>query len=259
MYVYLFTLGVPKWNAHPKVVLTSSKLYCAILERNRGSTTNFSMSLTFKQARHIKSWQDLMIEESENSLRKRKGIRDWTFRRMYLSVFMLIGAGFMLYCSLFYIGAFIDIGEIVGVSQSSRAQKAQQNVTSMANAKPRTILSPIIDGFSINRIYMRKGQSILATYSLPSNVTLSLSIKQCDAKPILEVFSCTVLGEQTAKVSNRSNGFVEFIVSEPGFYYFEDAVIRLPDTSLKAFYDYRIVWIRGSKQAQKLRPLKNLR
>jgi len=217
------------------------------------------MSLTFKQAQHNKSWQDLLVEESEYSLKQRKGLRDWTFRRMYLSVFTLVSAGFVLYCSLFYVGAFIDMGKIVGFSQSARVQKTQQNITSMTDVKPRTIFSPIIESFSINRIYMRKGQTILATYSLPSNVRLSLSVKQCDSKPILEVFSCNLLGEQNTEITNRSNGSVEFVVSEPGFYYFEADVVRLPDTSLKAYHDYRIVWQRGGKQAQKLRPLTELR
>ena len=217
------------------------------------------MSLTFKQTQHKKTWQDLLVEESERSLRQRKGMRDWTFRRMYLSVFTLVSAGFVLYCSLFYVGAFFDMGKIVGISQSFRAEKAQQNVKSMAHVRPRTILSPIIDNFAVHRIYMRKGQSIFATYSLPSNVELSLTIKQCASKPVTEVFSCKVLGVRTSKVQHRSSGFVEFTVSEPGFYYFEDEVVRLPDTSLKAYYDYRIVWRRGGKQAQKLRPLAELR
>jgi len=217
------------------------------------------MSLAFKQTQHRKSWQDLLVEESESSLRQRRGVRVWTFRRMYLSVFMLVGAGFVLYCSLFYVGAFIDLGKIVGVSQSARAQKTQQNMSSMTNAKPRTILSPIVDGFSINRIYMRKGQSILATYSLPSGTILSLSIKQCNSKPVIEVFTCEVLGAQNAEIRNRSNGFIEFIVSEPGFYYFDDKVIKLPNTELKANYDYHIIWQRGGKQAPELRPLASLR
>ena len=220
-----------------------------------GSIAKFKMALAFKQTNHNKTWQDLLVEESEISLKRRKAVREWTFRRMYLSVFILVTAGFVLYCSLFYIGAFVDIGKIVGVSQSVRAQKAQQNVANMERAKTRTIFSPILDGFSLNRIYMRRGQSILATYSLPSNARLSLTIKQCKSQPILEVFTCTVLGEQSAEISNRLNGFIEFVVSEPGFYYFEDKVVKSSATNLKANYDYRIIWQRGGKQAQKLRPL----
>lgn len=219
------------------------------------SIAKFKMSLTFKQTKHNKTWQDLLVEESERSLKRRKAVREWTFRRMYLSVFILVAAGFVLYCSLFYIGAFVDIGKTVGISQSLRAQKAQQNVTNMARANPRTVFSPIFDGFSLNRIYMRRGQSILATYSLPSDVKLSLTIKQCKSQPILEVFTCTVLGEQSVEIGDRLNGFIEFIVSEPGFYYFEDKVIKSPNTNFKADYDYRIIWQRGGKQAQKLRPL----
>lgn len=126
------------------------------------------MALTIKQTRKDKTWTSILMEESEKSLKRRK------FRRMYTSVFVLVSAGFVLYCSLFYVGAFFDAGKIVGMSQSVRAEKAQNNVRNMQRVKKRTLFSPVIESFSINRIYMRKGQSILATYSLPINTRLSL-------------------------------------------------------------------------------------
>ncbi len=203
------------------------------------------MSLTFKQAKNSNTWQDFIAEESESSLRRRRGIRKSTFRRMYLSVFILVTAGFTLYCSLFYVGAFIDMGKIVGFSQSNRVHHAQQNIKPIDDLKPRTALSPIIEAFMINRIYMRKGQSIIATYSLPTNAELFLSVRQCKSQPLLEIFNCRVLGAQNAVINNRSKGFKEFIVSEPGFYYFEEKVVKLPNKNLKAFLDYRIIWYRG--------------
>lgn len=199
------------------------------------------------------------MEESENSLKRRKAQRDMTFRRMYSSVFVLVSAGFVLYCSLFYVGAFVDAGKVIGVSQSVRAEKAQNNVRNMPRVKKRTLFSPIIEAFSTNRVYLRKGQTILATYSLPSNTKLSLKITQCASQPILEVFNCKALGEQGTVIRHRSTGFIEFTVSEPGFYYFEDEVIKLPKKELKAYLDYRIVWQRGGKQASKTRSLPQLR
>lgn len=76
----------------------------------------------------------------------------------------------------------------------------------------------------------------------------SLQIKQCKFQPVLEVFQCEVIGEQGTVIRNRSTGFIEFTVSEPGFYYFEDEVIKFPRTELKAYFDYRVVWQRGGKQ-----------
>ena len=217
------------------------------------------MALTIKQTRKDKTWTSILLEESENSLKRRKAQRELTFRRMYTSVFVLVSAGFVLYCSLFYVGAFVDAGKIVGVSQSVRAEKAQHNVRNMLRTKKRTLFSPVIEAFSVNRIYMRRGQTILATYSLPRNTKLSLKIKQCASQPVFEVFNCKALGEQGTVIRHRSTGFIEFTVSEPGFYYFEDEVIKLPTTELKAYLDYRIVWQRGGKQARVARPLPQLR
>ncbi|MBL4854816.1 MAG: hypothetical protein JKY25_11340 [Robiginitomaculum sp.] len=205
------------------------------------------MLLNFSNKSRERSWTAILLEESENSLHRRKTKRKRTFRRMYLSVFVTLGAFFATYCSLFYIGAFLDVGKIVGISQSVRADNAQRNVRSMVQAKERTIFSPFLEALSTNRIYMRKGQTIQATYSLPSRSKLTLKIKQCKSKPILEIFNCEILGEQSIDINKRTTGFIEFTVSESGFYYFEDQVIKLPDTSLKAFFDYRIVWQRGGK------------
>ncbi len=217
------------------------------------------MALQVRQVKKDKTWTALLIEESESSLKRRKASRERTFRRMYSSVFVLVTAGFVLYCSLFYVGAFVDVGEVVGISQSVRAEKAQKNITEMQRTKKRTLFSPIIENFSTNRIYMRKGQSILATYSLPNRTKLSLNVIQCKSQPILEVFKCEPLGQRKTVIRNRTTGFIEFTVTEPGFYYFEDEVIKTPNTELTAYVDYRIVWQRGSRQAAQANPLLQLR
>lgn len=217
------------------------------------------MALQVRQKKKDKTWTALLLEESESSLKRREASRERTFRRMYSSIFVLVSAGFVAYCSLFYIGAFLDVGDVVGVSQSARADKAQKNVTEMPRTKNRTLFSPIIENFYTNRIYMRKGQSILATYSLPNQTKLSLKIKQCKSMPILEVFKCKSLGEQKKVIRNKTTGYIEFTVSEPGFYYFDNEVIKTPNKKLTAYVDYRIVWQRGSRQALKPRPLAQLR
>ncbi len=217
------------------------------------------MLLNFSKKSRERSWTEILLEESENSLLHRKAKRKRTFRRMYLTVFVVFSASFVLYCSLFYVGAFLDVGKIVGISQSVRADNTQKNVRNIVLSKQRTLFSPFLEALSTNRIYMREGQTIQATYSLPNQSKLTLKIKQCKSKPILEIFDCEILGEQGIDVDKRTTGFIEFTVSESGFYYFEDQVIRPPSTGLKPFRDYRIVWQRGGKRAQIVRPLNNLR
>ncbi|PHS40260.1 MAG: hypothetical protein COA91_04610 [Robiginitomaculum sp.] len=217
------------------------------------------MLLRFSKKNRERSWTQILIEESENSLLHRKAKRKHTFRRMYLSVFVAFTASFALYSSLFYVGAFLDVGKIVGISQSVRAENTQKNVKSMTRAKPRTILSPFLDALSTNRIYMRQGQTIQATYSLPKNSKLVLNIKQCKSKPVFEIFECNAVGQQTIEIKKRTTGSINFTVSESGFYYFNDQVTRPPSTGLKAFHDYRIVWQRGGKKAPIVRSLSSLR
>jgi len=217
------------------------------------------MLVNFSKKSQARSWTGILIEESENSLLRRKAKRNRTFRRMYMSVFVTFSAGFVVYCSLFYVGAFLDVGKVVGISQSVRADNMQKSIKNTRQAKERTLFSPLLDSLSTNRIYMRRGQTIQATYALPSQSKLTLKIKQCKSRPILEVFNCEILGTQGIDISNRTTGFMEFTVTASGFYYFEDQVVQFPDTDLKAFLDYRIIWQRGGKRARIARPLRNVR
>jgi len=203
------------------------------------------MAFNVQQSSRTKSWTDLLVEESEHSLHVRKAKRKLTFRRMYHTVFVLFAASLLIYCSLFYITAFFDMGKVVGVSQLSRAETAQKNITSMETTKRRTLFSPFVDVFSTNRIYLRRGQSILGTYSLPHGTDMTMKIKQCKSMPVIEVFRCRFVDQQTTVVRNKTTGFIKFTVSEPGFYYFDAEVIKRPSTLLKQNKDYRVVWQRG--------------
>ncbi|PHR91003.1 MAG: hypothetical protein COA69_13175 [Robiginitomaculum sp.] len=203
------------------------------------------MGLEIKQKSRSQSWQKLLVEESDYRLRIRGVKRERTFRRMYLTVFVSVPAFFLLYCSLFYIGAFIDPGKVVGVSHSQRAETTKQTVSTRPASKPRTLLSPLSDAFALNRIYLRQGQSIQLSYALPKGTQLHAKIKQCKSFPVLEVLKCKFIGEQEKRIRNGNTGILQFTVSEPGFYYFEDEVIALPNTKLKLHHDYSLVWQRS--------------
>lgn len=204
------------------------------------------MSLGFKQSAKNRTWTQIMVEESEISLRARKTSRNLTFRRMYLSVFVSFGAAFLVYCSLFYVGAFVDVGKVIGVSQSDRALKVKMSVTDIQLPARRVpVISPLQDAFSVNRVYLRKGQAIQATYTMPPGTKLTLKIKQCEQLPVVEVFKCRFAGVKELHIDGNSAGSKTFRVNQPGFYYFDDQVVRLPGTELKANHDYKVIWLRG--------------
>ena len=202
-------------------------------------------SFKVRTSENNKSWTQILVEESDYSLRQRNARRDYSFRRWYSSVIILFSALFLVYCSLFYVGAFIDVGNIVGISQSQRAEDAKKNASSLPTTLPDTPYNKIKEKFAVNRIYLRANQSILATYSLPAGTELQLKIQQCESLPVIEVFQCRFVGQQATKVRNKTAGFVKFTVTQPGFYYFEDLVIKTPNTELKPSQDYQVIWLRG--------------
>ncbi len=203
------------------------------------------MSLKLKQTKDTKSWSQLAVEESDFSLKARNEVRQHTFRRMYMSVFIWFAAAFLFYCSLFYVGAFVDVGKVLGVSQAKRAAKVENNAQAMRAQQDRNLLSPISDALSINRVYLRKGQTIQATYSVPNGTQMLLSIKQCKRMPVLEIFTCNFKSEQERLIRNGRTGVVKFIATEPGFYYFEDQVTLQQGTTLKLNHDYKVIWQRA--------------
>ena len=200
------------------------------------------MSFGIQQREKAKTWTSLLLEESEFSLKAKKKSREHTFRRMYMSVFVLFGAAFLVICSLFYVGAFIDVGKVVGVSHDDRVERSKIEISSSKKAGPLTTLS---DLFKLDRVYMRAGQTIVATYDIPKGSEMTLVIKQCKNRPIVEVFDCKLIGEQTKKVSNKNNGFYRFAVTNPGFYHFGQQVKKRGGKELEANSEYQIIWQRG--------------
>lgn len=208
------------------------------------------MGLTFKQTDKLRSRADIILDAPENRHKKYKMIRAHTLRRILSNIFIWSSLVFVVYCTSLYIGAFLDIRDITGSSQLIHAQKVKATVDQMPSEKQRTILSPIIERFAIDRIYMRRGQSILATYSLPNKSQLHLTIKQCKTLPVLEIFWCQKVSDESKIISNKTTGFVEFTVARQGFYHFKSSVTKTPNTVLNTNFDYRVVWQRGGKRAR---------
>lgn len=74
---------------------------------------------------------------------------------------------------------------------------------------------------------------------------MTLVIKQCKNRPIIEVFDCELISEQTKRISTKSRGFYRFSVMNPRFYHFGQNVKNPGGNELVANSEYRIVWHRG--------------
>jgi hypothetical protein len=201
------------------------------------------MSLGIEQSQKNRTWTSLLLEESEFSLRTRQAKRKRSLNRFVMSVIVLLFAGILVISSLFYVGAFFDVGKIVGVSQSDRAERAKTKVST--GQLKNDFFSPVTDLLDPSRIYLRAGQSILATYDIPDGAQMTLVIKQCKTKPVIEVFDCDLIAEQKQVIRNRTKGFHRFTVAQPGFYHFKDEVKIRKTAKTADNADYRIVWQRG--------------
>ena len=101
------------------------------------------MAFNVEQKHRNRSWTDLLVEESERSHHAQGTRRQRTFRRMYMTVFVLSGAAILLYCSMFYITAFYDVRSFLGTSQSARAANAQRHIETVKPETKRTLIISI--------------------------------------------------------------------------------------------------------------------
>jgi len=147
-------------------------------------------------------------------------------------------AGCLVYTSLHYIGSFVDIGKVVGVSSKTlNLDDGPQGA--------RKLTSAVTYRSDFKRVYLRKGQAISVEYAMPKGARLDLSILQCEQRPVIEVFECKPLGERTVTVRDKSQGSSTIFVSEPGFYYFADKVTLSGGHQAKRGQNYHIVWRRA--------------
>ena len=130
--------------------------------------------------------------------------------RGILSILTLIIAGGLIYTSVPYAGAFVNVGEVVGVSQFDR--------------KLGEIASEITNSAAVKKVYLRKGQGLRATYNLPKGTALTVTVLQCKARPIIEVYNCAPMSKQDIKIAKGSAGSKGFQAPQAGFYYFKDTL-----------------------------------
>lgn len=148
--------------------------------------------------------------------------------RGIMGILSLIIGGALIYTSLPYAGAFVDVGEIVSVSHVDRGfGKLTANLTKTAPVK---------------KVYMRAGQSLEAQYTLPENSTLTLSVMRCQNRPILEAWSCNPVSKRDILIKDGKAGSKTIKAPQAGFYYFTDTM-TMPK-SMQA--PYTLVWRRTS-------------
>lgn len=146
--------------------------------------------------------------------------------RGILSILTLIMGGGLIYTSLPYASAFVNVGKIIGVSQLDRGIE--------------TFKSDLTRTAKVKKVYLRQGQALRASYALPKGSTLKLSILRCQSRPIIKVYSCAPVSRQYIKINDTTSGSRTFAAPEAGFYFFQDEM-TLPATGQSP---YTLLWQR---------------
>lgn len=147
----------------------------------------------------------------------------------------IILGGIMCYAILHYIPAFVKPPKIISVADfNDKALHLKDESTGF-------FLKAYIDAFNINRAYLRKGQTVEAQYLIPEGNTLTLTIQQCKAIPIIEVFKCDDIGNRNVTIENSQSGLRTFTFNHDGFYKFGEILDgNLPENDKKRY----VIWSR---------------
>jgi len=146
--------------------------------------------------------------------------------RGLLGIASLIIGGVLIYTSLPYASAFVNVGKIVGLSKIDRQVTLfRADVTNTAPVK---------------KVYLRQGQGLRVHYDMPVGAELDLTVMRCQSRPVIESWSCSNPMKQVIEITESTSGIREISAPEPGFYYFTDSVTLsgAPES------DYTLIWKR---------------
>ncbi|WP_017930459.1 hypothetical protein [Robiginitomaculum antarcticum] len=180
---------------------------------------------------------DAKMRRSEKNHKKSKGgSKSGGFSIGSILLFGITAA--LVYAGLHYVGAFIDLNKIAGVSAR----------TLDLNAGPqgvRKLTAPLTNRSNVKKIFLREGQALSVEYALPDNANLDLIVSRCSPRPIIEVFNCEPVSSRIVKIRNKTQGSSTIFVQEPGFYNFSEKVVMGAGKTAKRGKSYALVWRRA--------------
>lgn len=180
---------------------------------------------------------DAKLKRSEKNHKKSKASRK-SGGLPIGSVLTFCVAATLVYAGIHYIGAYIDISKIAGLS-------AKTLDLDSGPQGARKLTSKFTDRADIKKIYLREGQALSVEYALPENANLDLIVSQCSPRPVIEVFNCKPISQRIVKVRDKSQGSSVIYVQEPGFYNFSEKVVLSQGKPSKRGKSYALVWRRA--------------
>lgn len=156
--------------------------------------------------------------------------RSMTNSRLYSTAFILFGAIFLCYTSLFYIPAAINKKMILGTSTSL------DNFRDLKTDPDAPWYTPAVNLLRLKRGYFKAGSHIRAAYNSTPGTKITLYYSQCSGLPVMEVYSCPP-GLAHKFETEGHQGYVEIPVHKNGFYFFSQRVEYKDDIG-----DFIILW-----------------
>ena len=173
--------------------------------------------------------------ESRSSRDVKNSMSNTRFLGTFASLFLGL---VLIYSSIFYVPAFLDVQKVMGVSTETVKLPRPETQSSK--------LETYVNLFKVRRGYLRRGQALTLEYDLSPGMTMTASISRCSAPPVIEVFYCRNIEGEHIKINGDIPGKRNFIMRKPGFYYFDEVI-----TQKKGFnHDdaYQVFWSRRSGQ-----------
>ncbi len=160
-------------------------------------------------------------------------------RAVFTACSILIGA-VMYYIALHYVPALSNPRDVLKFATESKSLPPKQAEFDFEESRPMgNRLNVFYKLFTLDRAYMRAGETIEIRYDLPEQTTVNLDILQCRRVWAIEIFKCTPLNQFGTK-KGPGRGMAEFKLDTGGFYHFRHEV-----SNLKAGDSYHLLWQRG--------------
>ena len=107
------------------------------------------------------------------------------------------------------------------------------------------VVDKVLDSFSRDQAYIRRGKGLAAHYVIPEGKSIELRITRCQPQFIVEVFRCTPSDEQVITLNKSRKGVERLSFNLGGFYVYQSRLLSGDGTAATDTAGYRVVWHRA--------------
>lgn len=156
-------------------------------------------------------------------------------RRFLGSILSLFSGLAIVYASIFYVPAYYNVGEALGLS-------TEEGKLPAIETENRHALSTYTDMFQLRRGYIRQGEGFEIKYVLTPGTKMVLNIQRCSAPIVIEAFYCMNTQGREIVIENKIRGTKVLRMAESGFYYFDESVTSLDGSPTTK--PFTVIWKR---------------